>query len=92
MVPAVVALDKATGSVLWSTVLGLGQTGHGAVRSCVMDGQEIVCAGYVKETRPGFLFVADIGSPVVWRLDTSGNLLTEKILNIPGWRICMSTV
>merc|ERR550517_910527 len=84
MAPAVVALDPATGDVKWTTVLGQGQTGHGGVRSCIMDGQEIVCAGYVREQSGGFKFVADGGSPAVWRLDSSGNLLAEKILTVDG--------
>ena len=84
MAPAVVALNPSTGEVQWTTVLGQGQTGHGGVRSCIMDGQEIVCAGYVREQSGGFKFVADGGSPAVWRLDSSGNLLAEKILSLEG--------
>ena len=78
-----VALDPATGTVQWTTVLGAGQTGHGGVRSCIMDGTEIVCVGYVREQSGGFKFVAS-GSPVVWRLNSSGNLLSEKILSLEG--------
>ena len=51
--PAVVALDKATGNTLWTTVLGSGTTKHGGVRSCIMDGQEIVCAGYANYDSTG---------------------------------------
>ena len=32
----------------------------------------------------GFKFVADGGAPAVWRLDTSGNILAEKILTVEG--------
>ena len=53
--PAVVALDKSTGNTLWTTVLGSGTSNHGGVRSCIMDGQDIVCAGYVNyEATGGF--------------------------------------
>ena len=83
MVPTVVSLEPATGEVKWSKALGVGQTGHGGVRSCIMDGTEIVCVGYVREQSGGFKFVAS-GSPVVWRLDSSGNLLSEKILSLEG--------
>ena len=55
--PAVVALDKATGNTLWTTVLGSGTNKHGGVRSCIMDGQEIVCAGYANyDSTGGFDF------------------------------------
>ena len=84
MAPAVVALDPTTGDVKWTTVLGQGQAGHGGVRSCIMDGQEIVCAGYVNELSGGFKFVADGGAPAVWRLDSSGNVLSEKVLSVDG--------
>ena len=88
MVPAVVALDPGTGTTLWTTVLGSGthldQLGHGGVRSCIMDSTDIVCAGYIGEGSPGFKFVADAGTPVVWRLDSSGNLLAEKVLEVGG--------
>ena len=83
MVPAVMALDTA-GNTLWTTVLGQGQTGHGGVRSCIMDSADVVCAGYVGEATPGFKFVADGGSPAVWRLDSSGTIKTEKILSVEG--------
>ena len=41
----------------------------------------IIAAGYVKSPQAGFLFVADDASPGVWELDTSGNLVKEKLLN-----------
>jgi len=82
--PAVVALDKATGNTLWTTVLGSGTTKHGGVRSCIMDGQEIVCAGYANYDSTAFTFVADEGTPYVWRLDSSGNIVTEKALSVEG--------
>ena len=88
MVPAVMALDPATGDTLWIRRLGSGthldQIGHGGVRSCIMDNNQIVCAGYIGEGSAGFKFVADAGTPVVWRLDTSGNLLAERILEVEG--------
>jgi len=82
--PAVVALDKSTGNTLWTTVLGSGTSNHGGVRSCIMDGQDIVCAGYVNYEATGFIFVADEGTPAVWRLDSSGNVVTEKTLAVEG--------
>ena len=33
---------------------------------------------------PGFVFVADEGKPVVWRLNSSGDVVTEKTLSIEG--------
>ena len=84
MAPAVVSLDPTTGSVVWTRVLGQGQAGHGGVRSCIMDGSDIVCAGYVREGSGGFKFVADAGAPAVWRLDSAGTLLSEKILSVEG--------
>ena len=84
MVPGVVALDPNTGEVVWTTLLGQGQSGNGGVRSCIMDSQELVCAGYVGNSEPGFQFVADEGTPAVWRLDTEGNLLAEQILEVEG--------
>jgi len=83
--PAVISLNPGTGAVGWTTVLGQGQSGHGGVRSCIMDGQEeIVCVGYLAYAEPGFKFVADEGRPAVWRLDSSGALLTENILSVEG--------
>ena len=49
-----------------------------------MDNADVVCAGYVGEATPGFKFVADGGSPAVWRLDSSGTIKTEKILSVEG--------
>ena len=49
----VAALDPVTGAVLWTKLLDEGQSGHGGVRSCIMDGEEIVCAGYVGNEESG---------------------------------------
>ena len=84
MVPGVVALEPATGEVVWTTMLGQGQSGNGGVRSCILDNNDVVCAGYVNEGSGGFKFVADAGTPAVWRLDSGGNLLAEKILSVEG--------
>ena len=81
MKPAVIALDVATGSVAWTKVLG-SQPKNGGVRGVIVDGGRIICTGYVNNDQPGFLFVADEGSPAVWELDTSGNLVTEKLLSV----------
>merc|ERR1719325_245717 len=81
---AVVALDKQTGAVLWTRVLGAAQAQHGGARSCVMDGADIVCAGYVRYGQTGFVFVADEGRPAVWRLNSAGDILTETFLEVEG--------
>ena len=81
---AVVALDKQTGAVLWTRVLGAAQAQHGGARSCVMDGADIVCAGYVRYGQTGFVFVADEGRPAVWRLNSAGEILTETFLEVEG--------
>ena len=83
-VPAVISLNPGTGAVVWTSLLGQGQSDHGGVRSCIMDGQEIVCVGYLAYAEPGFKFVADEGRPAVWRLDSSGGLITENILTLEG--------
>merc|ERR1712107_420934 len=48
------------------------------------DGQEIVCAGYANYDSTAFTFVADEGTPYVWRLDSIGNIVTEKDLSVEG--------
>ena len=84
MVAGVVALEPATGEVVWTTMLGQGQSGNGGVRSCILDQTELVCAGYLGNAEPGFQFVADEGTPAVWRLDSQGNLLAENMLEVEG--------
>jgi hypothetical protein len=81
MKPAVIALDVATGSQVWKKVFDT-QPGHGGVRGVIVDGARIICTGYVNNADPGFLFIADAATPAVWELDTSGNLVMEKLLNI----------
>ena len=49
-----------------------------------MDNTYIVCVGYVQWWRTGFIFVADKANPVVWRLDSYGNLLTENFVKVEG--------
>ena len=98
-VPAVVALDPVAGTVLWTTLLGEGQSGHGGARwninypkkflcfffrSCIMDNADVVCAGYVGNSESGFVFVADEATPAVWRLSASGDLITETFLEVEG--------
>ena len=82
--PAVVALNPSTGAVIWTKRLATGQSGHGGVRSCIMDGSDIVCVGYVAHNEPGFKFIADPGKPSVWRLDSSGSVLSQQFLTIEG--------
>ena len=49
-----------------------------------MDNTVIVCVGYFEYSSYGFVFVADEAKPVVWRLDSNGNLLTENIVSVDG--------
>ena len=81
--PAVVALDVGTGNVVWTKMLS-SQPKHGGVRGLIVDGQRIICTGYVNHPTAGFQFVADGGKAVVWELTTAGNLVKENILNIGG--------
>ena len=71
------------------------QAQHGAVRSVVLEGDRIVCAGYTHSIETGFLFVAE-GRPTVWELvnnysslplvlpqplqDLAGGLVQESLL------------
>ena len=41
----------------------------------------IIATGYIQSPQAGFLFVADDASPGVWELDTSGNMIKEKLLS-----------
>ena len=72
--PAVLALNATTGNVEWTTFLN-SQPRHGGVRGLIVDGDKIVCTGYVDSPEPGFLFVADDSKAVVWQLTKSGDLL-----------------
>ena len=84
MKPAVSALDVSTGNVLWTKVVS-SQSKHGGVRGIIVDGQRLICTGYVNSPEPGFLFVADDAKAVVWDLEKStGKVLKEKLLNIDG--------
>ena len=83
MKPAVIALDVATGSVVWTKLLD-SQPKNGGVRSLKVDGGRIICTGYVNYGQAGFVFVADEATPAVWELDTSGNLVTENLLSVAG--------
>ena len=81
--PAVLALDVATGNVSWTKVLN-SQPKHGGVRGLIVDGQRIICTGYVNNSSPGFKFVADEAKAVVWELTKAGNLTKENLLTIEG--------
>jgi len=81
--PAVVALDAATGTVVWTKMLS-SQPKHGGVRGLIVDGQRLICTGYVNNPEAGFKFVADDAKAAVWELTTAGNLVKENILNIEG--------
>jgi len=81
--PAVLALDVVSGNVVWTKVLN-SQPKHGGVRGLIVDGDKIVCTGYVDFAVPGFLFVADGTKAAVWELTKTGNLVKENILSIGG--------
>jgi len=83
MKPAVIALDVSTGNKLWTKVLD-SKPKHGGVRSVIVDNGRVICTGYAMGQETGFLFINDEGSAVVWELDTSGNLVKEKVLSIEG--------
>merc|ERR1711963_784716 len=80
MEPTVMAMDAASGNVLW-TWKASSHAGHGGVRSVIMDGSRIICTGYINHGQPGFVFVADEAKAVVWELDVNGNLVKENILD-----------
>jgi len=80
MEPTVMAMDAASGNVLW-TWKATSHAGHGGVRSVIMDGSRIICTGYINYGQAGFTFVADEAKAVVWELDVNGNLVKENILD-----------
>ena len=79
MEPTVMAMDVTSGNVLW-TWKASTHPGHGGVRSVIMDNGRIICTGYISNSQPGFVFVADEAKAVVWELDVNGNLVKENIL------------
>merc|ERR1712241_745753 len=83
MKPAVLALETSTGKLIWSWI-STSSSKHGGVRGVIVDGERIICTGYVHSPEPGFLFVADDSKPAVWELDVDGNLVEEKLLDVEG--------
>jgi len=83
MKAAIVALDTATGSVKWTTML-TSKAKHSGARSVIMDGERIIATGYTNCPEGGFLFVCDEGKPTVWELDTAGKVVVEKVLSVEG--------
>ena len=82
MKPAVVALDTATGAVIWIKVLdSQANQDHGGVRGVIVDGGRIIGTGYVNCPDSGFLFVSDGSTPAVWELNTNGDIVKEKMLD-----------
>jgi len=82
---AVVALNAATGSVVWTRILPGGSgSGHGAARGIIADGEKLIATGYVDCAEPGFLFIADDSKPVAWRLDLSGQVEKTNVMAIDG--------
>ena len=47
----------------------------------IVDGTRIISTGFINSPQAGFLFWADEAAPAVWELDTSGTLVTEKLLD-----------
>merc|ERR1719228_3238976 len=72
MKPAVLALSVADGSEAWRLVLDSG-TGHGGVRSVVLDGDDLLCTGYTDAQESGFQFVVDEGKAKVWKISLASN-------------------
>ena len=69
--------------MVWTKVLD-SQQKHGGVRGLIVDGEKIICTGYVYGHTPGFLFVSDESNAAVWELTKDGNLVKENILNVNG--------
>jgi len=76
MKPAVLALETSTGKLIWSWI-STDSSKHGGVRGVIVDGERIICTGYVHSPEGGFLFVADDAQAAVWELDKSGNMVSE---------------
>jgi len=83
MKAVVIALDVASGNMLWTKLLD-SRPNNGGVRSVIMDGDRIIGTGYTNCPETGFLFVADGAEPMVWELTKSGNLVKESVLNVEG--------
>merc|ERR1719499_1263180 len=83
MKAVVIALDVASGNMLWTKLLD-SRPNNGGVRSVIMDGDRIIGTGYTNCRETGFLFVADGAEPMVWELTKSGNLVKESVLNVEG--------
>ena len=78
--PLIMALETSTGNQVWQWI-STSYSNHGAVRGVIVDGTRIISTGYIKSPERGYLFWADEASPAVWELDSSGNLITEKLLS-----------
>ena len=79
-VPVILALQTSTGNQLWKWV-STSHSNHGAVRGVIVDGTDILSTGYIKSPTAGFLFWAEEATAAVWKLDTGGSLVTEKLLS-----------
>ena len=78
--PTIFAVQTSTGNQVWSWV-STTHSNHGGVRGVIVDGTRIISTGYISSPQAGFLFWADEAAPAVWELDTSGSLVTEKLLS-----------
>jgi len=81
---SMVCLEIETGAIIWNT--NIDHTGHGSVRGVILDGDSVVGTGYIGNSDPGFVFIADgdNAEAMAWRLDLNGALVDSKKLNIEG--------
>ena len=79
-VPVILALQTSTGNQIWQWA-STSHSNHGGVRGVIVDGTRILGTGYINSPQAGFLFWADEASPAVWEINTSGSLVTEKLLD-----------
>ena len=62
-------------------------SGHGGVRSVVVDGNDLLCTGYTDALDSGFQFVVDEGKVKVWKValtSLGGELSGETTLRGRG--------
>merc|ERR1712002_88149 len=76
------ALHVETGDVIWETKLD--HSGHGGIRSLLLDGDTIVATGYTGGTEGGCTFISEEGTAMAWKFDLQGNLITSQTIDIEG--------
>jgi len=60
-------------------------SGHGAVRSVIANGKNLLCTGYTDANDAGFQFINDEGRAKVWEItvtDEGGKLTKEVVLDV----------